>query len=101
MANPFRRLANRYQQTVSDFISPALRGIVAGGMSPNERAGMMWSESAPEVITQTVEASGQGKASWEQMRAQAEAQVRKVKANAGKTTEELRPEISVVQSTLR
>lgn len=100
MANFFTRLGQRYRQGASDLIASPLRGVDARAMTPTERERFLFSQSTPDVSVERVDAIGQRTPDWQELRSQAEAQVRRNKANANKSTEELQSEVGRVQREL-
>ncbi len=99
MANPFTRLGQAYRQGVSSFITPAIRGIDAGAMAPTQRGRLLYSEASPQGTVEQLRTEGGASRHYDLLK-EAEVQVRKNKANVGKSRDELMPEINSVARQL-
>ena len=101
MANPLSQLGQRYRNLSSSIVSPALRGVDAGGMSPAERSRLLFSEATPEVVAETLrDGATKKQTDFDLTRRDAERIVRQNKANADKPLSEIQREISHVQRQL-
>ena len=101
MANPLSQLGQRYRNLSSSLISPALRGIDAGAMSPAERSRLLFSEASPEVVAESLrDGTSKKQSDFDLTRKDAERIVRQNRANADKPLSEIQREISHVQGQL-